>query len=497
MDSHSRPGKHPAAPRQGLSLVSTILLLTVSQTYDTKGTAILDPTPSSLEPSKLEPSKDPLEAIYALNIGDFMADAFISDDLLNKIASRLGDDPQKLTSQLEELIQIYSIDKTLGILGFKSDEGFVIYDSIAATLAKMFQVDACHIFQSMHKNAGDTYSGADSLSLTGSSVELSSKTRWNLSFPLPETHRLWSVYHDNEAQVFTDLKSQAGGLWTPLNDIHQDKTVSLIAAPMAEGAKSLGLILFERYNNEPFSSELIELANATARVFVTSTRLQQLVARAQTQIGKQPPSLEELRSLRAQITESIADLGSHQQAFVEALGAAIDARNHFTRGHSKQVAHVAQALAFDLRLNEKTCDLIYYAGLLGTLGKIDIPAEVLAKKETLAPQEWDSLRNHPNVGVGLLVQINFLSEVVPYVHYQKERWDGSGSPEGLSGQSIPLGSRILAVADAYHAMTQARPYRDNPLSHDDAVAALKKEAGTLWDPTVVNALSEIPTELLL
>ncbi|MBY0450947.1 MAG: HD domain-containing protein [Cyanobacteria bacterium] len=447
----------------------------------------MDPTPSSLEHSK-----DPLEAIYALNIGDFMADAFISDDLLNKIASRLGDDPQKLTSQLEELIQIYSIDKTLGILGFKSDEGFVIYDSIAATLAKMFQVDACHIFQSMHKD-----SGADSLSLTGSSVELSSKTRWNLSFPLPENHRLWSVYHDSEAQVFTDLKSENGGLWTPLSEIHQDKTTSLIAAPMAEGAKYLGLILFERYSNEPFSTELIELANATARVFVTSTRLQQLVAQAQTQIGKETPSLEELRSLRAQITESIADLGSHQQAFVEALGGAIDARNHFTRGHSKQVAHVAQALAFDLRLNEKTCDLIYYAGLVGTLGKIDIPSEVLAKKETLAPQEWDSLRNHPNVGVGLLVQINFLSEVVPYVHYQKERWDGSGSPEGLSGQSIPLGSRILAVADAYHAMTQARPYRDNPISHDDAVAALKKEAGTLWDPTVVNALSEIPTELLL
>jgi hypothetical protein len=90
-------------------------------------------------PEDGESVRDPIEAIYALNIGDFMADSFISDDLLRKISHRLSDDPDKLKAQLEELIQIYSMDKTLGVLGLDAQAGFLIYDSIAATLAGMFQ----------------------------------------------------------------------------------------------------------------------------------------------------------------------------------------------------------------------------------------------------------------------------------------------------------------------------------------------------------------------
>ena len=102
-------------------------------------------------------------------------------------------------------------------------------------------------------------------------------------------------------------------------------------------------------------------------------------------------------------------------------------------------------------------------------------------------EEWEKLQNHPNVGVNLLMNINFLSEVVPYITYQTERVDGSGSPEGLKGQSIPLGSRIIAVSDAYCAMTSDRPYR-KAMDSEKALSIMKEEAGRKWDEDVINAL---------
>lgn len=435
-------------------------------------------------------SHDPMEAIYALNIGDFMAEDFISDDLLDKISDRLANDPDKLKNQLEEMVQIYSIDKTLGILGFSSDEGFVIYDSIAQTLSDMFIVDACHIFQVTDNASEGAYLG-----LTGTSKTVASQNRWKIGIRISDNDLLGQIYQEGETRMLSGLDKNPN--WHPIQELGQEETRALIAAPMVEHSHKLGLILFEAREDRAFSPELIELAEATARVFVTSIRLQQLVAQAQVQIRKSSPEVSELRNLRAQITESIADLGSHQQSFVEHLGAAIDARNRFTRGHSKHVAQIARTLADELRLNEKTVDLVYYAGLLGTVGKKDIPGSLLTKHEKLTPEEWDNLRNHPNVGVALLAQINFLSEVVPYVHYLYERWDGSGMPEGRKGRSIPLGSRILAVADAYQAMTAERPYRDKPLTHDEAVKLIQQEAGVKWDPAVVNALSNIPADSLV
>ena len=146
-----------------------------------------------------------------------------------------------------------------------------------------------------------------------------------------------------------------------------------------------------------------------------------------------------------------------------------------------------------LKLNEKTTDLIYYAGLLQNIGKITIEDELLHKKGKLTTDEWDKLQEHPNAGVNLLMNINFMSEVVPYIHYQKERWDGLGKPEGLGGFSIPFGSRIIAVADAYCALTEDRPHRV-ALSDDDAFEILRQESAIKWDPNVVNALIEMKSK---
>ena len=124
------------------------------------------------------------------------------------------------------------------------------------------------------------------------------------------------------------------------------------------------------------------------------------------------------------------------------------------------------------------------------IGKITLSEELFTKKDKLTDAEWNELKNHPNVGVDLLMNINFMSEVVPYINYQEERYNGKGFPEGLKGNSIPLGSRIIALAGAYCALTQDRAHR-KALSNKEALEIIKKESGIKWDPKIVDVLIEI------
>ena len=115
--------------------------------------------------------------------------------------------------------------------------------------------------------------------------------------------------------------------------------------------------------------------------------------------------------------------------------------------------------------------------------------ELFATNGKLSPEDLKKIQEHSNTGVHLLMNINFLSEVVPYIKYQKEKYDGTGSPEGLKGQSIPFGSRIIAVADSYCAMTSDRPYR-KAMDKQKAFEIMQSEAGTKWDPVVIEALAQ-------
>ena len=194
--------------------------------------------------------------------------------------------------------------------------------------------------------------------------------------------------------------------------------------------------------------------------------------------------------MRAELTALIGDLCDYQQAFVEYLANAVDKKGQYTVSHSKNTAKLAKLICKQLGLNEKTTDLIYYSGLLLNIGKIALPEKMFATNGKLSKEELNKIQEHSNLGVHLLMKINFLSEVVPYITYQKERYDGSGCPEGLKGQSIPFGSRIVAVADAYCAMTSDRPYR-KAMSVNDAIKVIKSEAGSKWDPVVVEALINV------
>ena len=430
-------------------------------------------------------SMDPLEAILALNMGDFVAEHLISEELLRKISSSVANSPERLKRQLEELVQIYSLKNTLSLLGFSPDDGAVLYDSIALSLAKIFQANACHIFQIAQKSDQDSYLG-----LVGTSAPNIPVARGHLgySFSSPPLPAVVQCFREQRTSL-VDVPSLSQGLWPTITGLEQENTQHALMVSLTESAKPLGVIVIERYHPTPFKPELIELADSTASLLVVSMQLQRYLTQAQALLWEDEPSMGEMQNLRAQITESIADLSRYQQLFVESLSMAIDARNEYTRGHAKGVAQLAKRLAEHLELNEKAVDLVYYAGLMGSLGKIDMSQDVLTKRDALSQAERDELMEHPNMGVALLMKINFLSEVIPYVTHQKERWDGKGKPSGLSGRNIPLGSRILGLSDAYWALRHPRPYREAPLSREEALSVLASECEHKWDPSLFQALT--------
>jgi HD-GYP domain-containing protein (c-di-GMP phosphodiesterase class II) len=445
--------------------------------------------PPDIDNQPRDHQHDPLEAIYALNIGDFVAENFISDDLLDRISNRLASDPNRLRRQLEELVDIYAIEKTLSVLGFNASEDYVIYDSIASTLAGMFGVDACHIFQPAKKEVSGYY-----LSLTGTSLHLPEGQRWNVGLPVRDDDLLGQCFLDKAPVVVTNLNSEANALWHPIEQLNQAETQAALLMPMmGVQAKSgvQGVLCLESKQPRAFGEPWVTLAKATAKVFVCSVQLQQWIDEARQLLANPDASLDKMQALRAQITDCIADLGMFQHEFVEALGRAIDARQDYTEGHSQRVANLSRDLAEAFQLNEKTQDLVYYAGLLGNLGRLNLPNQLLEKQHSLSASEWDAYYSHANAGVALLSQMHILSDIVPYVTFQHERWNGHGSPQGLAGKAIPFGSRLLAVANAYEALVHERPYRDRAYSHDEAVRILMEESGSKWDPDVVAKLSKL------
>ncbi len=172
---------------------------------------------------------------------------------------------------------------------------------------------------------------------------------------------------------------------------------------------------------------------------------------------------------------------------IRALTSAIDAKDPYTSGHSERVARIATRLGEALSLPPHRLGDLYLMGLLHDVGKIGIEDGVLKKPGRLSPAEYRSIQAHVKIGVHILSDLKKLAHLLPGVAYHHEALDGSGYPSGLSGESIPLPARILAVADAFDAMSSSRPYRRRLPPHEiDAI--FRKGSGVQWDARVVDAL---------
>lgn len=177
------------------------------------------------------------------------------------------------------------------------------------------------------------------------------------------------------------------------------------------------------------------------------------------------------------------------------LAGALEAKDVYTDGHSSRVAAYAVRIARDMELSESEVQDIQHAALIHDIGKIGIGAETLHKCGALSDQEWEQMRIHPLLGASIIGSISTLAAAVPGVRLHHERWDGTGYPEGLRGEQIPLMARILAVADAYDALTTDRAYRP-AVPPAAALAELHFSAGTHFDPQVVEAMRRCVAETI-
>jgi response regulator RpfG family c-di-GMP phosphodiesterase len=182
------------------------------------------------------------------------------------------------------------------------------------------------------------------------------------------------------------------------------------------------------------------------------------------------------------------------EAGVEVLARAVDMRDSYTTRHSDELAALARRVGKRLGLGERDLLDLEFAARLHDLGKIGVPDQILRKPGPLTEQEWDVVRHHPTWGADMLASIPGLGRAASLVMSHHERYDGHGYPEGLKGEEIPLGSRIISTCDAYQAMVSNRPYRA-ALAPVHALRELNDQAGTQFDPEAVEALSETTRHL--
>jgi len=184
---------------------------------------------------------------------------------------------------------------------------------------------------------------------------------------------------------------------------------------------------------------------------------------------------------RGQFIKRIHDMNLET---VLAVAETIEMRDPCTRGHSLQVANLSVAIARAMEFSKRELELIEFAGLLHDVGKIAVPEAILQKATTLNDDEWETIKKHPKQSVKIIKPIKNLREIQTWILHHHEKWDGTGYPEKIKGERIPIQARILAVSDTFSAMTCDRPYRQG-VSIAEAKEEIKRVSGSQLDPTIV------------
>jgi putative nucleotidyltransferase with HDIG domain len=224
--------------------------------------------------------------------------------------------------------------------------------------------------------------------------------------------------------------------------------------------------------SKPFA--LIEVYDKAPREFAASEiRLSEALA---LEAGKM--------IVRARMQEHLED------AYIATLGtlaAALEAKDAYTNDHAAQIAELAAAVCEQLHVAASDMRMIRLAALLHDIGKIGVPEAILHKRGPLDDREWAVMQEHPRIGARILEPVPYFAELVPLVTSSHERYDGTGYPDRLEGDEIPLGSRVIAVCDAFHAMTEDRVYR-KAVPVDEALREIVRCSGSQFDPSCVEAM---------
>ncbi|MBI3915317.1 MAG: GAF domain-containing protein [Chloroflexi bacterium] len=240
---------------------------------------------------------------------------------------------------------------------------------------------------------------------------------------------------------------------------------SLCLVPLRSGDRALGLLMLgeaRREERESFTPEKINLARS---------------------IADQAASALHRAELFTQLEHSYLET-------VLALANAVDAKDMYTADHAQRLAQMALAVGREIDLTPRELDDLRYGAILHDIGKIGVPDSILKKPAKLDADEWKIMRQHPEIGARILAPISRLVQAARIVRHHHERVDGKGYPDGLSGETIPLGARILTIVDSYSAIMDKRVYKE-ARSQDEALTELKKHAGTQFDPHIVEIFLQL------
>lgn len=220
------------------------------------------------------------------------------------------------------------------------------------------------------------------------------------------------------------------------------------------------------------SNDLLHKANITLRLVKTNGKNQSLIYDEEV-VEKQAQGSEEMN-----------------MATIYALTAAIDAKDHFTFGHSQRVARYACAIAEEMNASKEEVELIRTASLLHDIGKIGVPESILTKQTALSDEEYETMKRHVDMSITIIKYLPSFSHVIPAVMGHHERWDGYGYPRKIAGENIPFSARCIAIADAFDAITSDRHYKSF-LSTEHALEEIERNAGTQFDPQLAQAFVRV------
>ena len=199
---------------------------------------------------------------------------------------------------------------------------------------------------------------------------------------------------------------------------------------------------------------------------------------------------ETIQSQNVSLEQANKLLRERSTAAMESLSATVDARDSYTAGHSRRVQQLSLAIGRELGLSQAELDLLGHAALFHDIGKLAIPDAILLKPASLTGEEWALMQRHAEEGARIIDRLGFLQDAVPAIRHHHERFDGTGYPDRIAGEEIPLGARIIHVADALDSMLTTRIYRAaRPVN--EALAEVKDKSGTQFCPRCVAALERI------
>ncbi len=206
--------------------------------------------------------------------------------------------------------------------------------------------------------------------------------------------------------------------------------------------------------------------------------------------GEKQENSSDVGFLRDKIDKLTKEANQSLIEAVLAFAKTLELKDHYTGEHVERTVYYATELARALSLSKNEIERIKQASILHDLGKIGISDKILLKNSKLSKDEFEEIKRHPRIGVDIIRPIQFLHGLIPYILYHHERWDGKGYPNGLKGEDIPIGARIIALADVYQALTSDRPYR-KAFSKEEAIKIIQEGAGTQFDPAIVNVFLKV------